>query len=114
MFIKRNADGHIIAVSRIRGDGFEESLQDHSEELAEFASELSTAPAAARKMLQESDTDLARVLEDVIDLLTLKGVIQFTELPEAAQHKLLARKKIRQDARNLNLLDEGGEDLILP
>lgn len=45
--------------------------------------------------LQTSDADLARVTEDLISLLVSKGLILFTELPEAVQTKLLKREQIR-------------------
>lgn len=45
--------------------------------------------------LQDLDLDLVRVLEDVIDLLVVRGVFRFTDLPESAQQKLLYRKTMR-------------------
>lgn len=45
----------------------------------------------------ESDLALARVLEDVVDLLIDKGVFMFTELPEGAQKKLMARRGRRKE-----------------
>ena len=50
--------------------------------------------------LSESDVGLARVLEDVIDVLITRGVIQFTDLPEAAQAKLLERRETRANLSN--------------
>lgn len=47
------------------------------------------------KLLSETDADLVRVLEDLIDVLITRGVIQFTDLPEAAQAKLLERSQTR-------------------
>lgn len=116
MFVKRDNQGQITAISKQAEDGFTEAIDEHSDELTEFSRLLhAPVPAKAREQLQHSDTDLVRVLEDVIDLLTVKGVIQFTDLPEAAQNKLLNRKKIRLDARNLNLLEDNDtDDFILP
>ncbi|BFM48829.1 hypothetical protein [Marinomonas sp. THO17] len=48
-----------------------------------------------QQMLTDSDGDMMRILEDLIDLLTEKRLIQFTELPQAAQKKLLSRKWVR-------------------
>lgn len=45
--------------------------------------------------LSQTDIGLARVLEDLIDVLITRGVIQFTDLPEAAQAKLLERRQTR-------------------
>lgn len=117
MFVKRDTEGRIVAISKLPTADCSEQVEEHCEELTEFALSIQpTVPAQAREQLQNSDNDLVRVLEDVIDLLTTKGVIQFTDLPAAAQNKLLTRKKIRLDARNLNLLDENSnnDDLILP
>lgn len=50
------------------------------------------APAEA---LSQTDLALARVLEDLIDTLIAKGLIQFTDLPAAAQSKLLNRRETR-------------------
>ena len=46
-------------------------------------------------MLTSSDVDMMRILEDLIDLLSEKRLIQFTELPSPAQKKLLSRKWVR-------------------
>ena len=51
---------------------------------------------------------LVRVLEDLIEMLTAKGIILFTELPESAQQKILLRKRLRKD--RTNSLDLLGED----
>jgi len=40
-------------------------------------------------------------------MLTAKGVILFTELPESAQQKILLRKRLRKDRSNsLDLLGD--------
>lgn len=64
--------------------------------------------------LSQTDADLARVLEDLIDVLITRGVIQFTDLPEAAQVKLLERRETRASLSNrLQLLPEAGENDLL-
>lgn len=64
--------------------------------------------------LSQSDIGLARVLEDVIDVLITRGVIQFTDLPDEAQAKLLERRQTRASLSNrLQLLPmDGDNDLI--
>ena len=42
------------------------------------------------------DADFVRVIEDVIDTLIVKNVLNITDLPEQAQAKLLARKSFRE------------------
>ncbi len=61
--------------------------------------------------LAMTDAELARVTEDLIDVLIDRSVIQFTDLPVAAQNKLLQRRQTRATLANrLNLL--GGDDII--
>ena len=55
--------------------------------------------------LRASDLEVVRVLEDLIQVLIEKGVIQFTELPEPAQKKLLQRKRLRRSS-DLTLFDD--------
>jgi len=64
--------------------------------------------------LSQTDTSLVRVLEDLIDVLITRGVIQFTDLPEAAQAKLLERRETRASLSNrLQLLPtDGDNDLV--
>ena len=70
--------------------------------------------AQPSQALSESDAAIARVLEDLIDTLIGRGVIQFTDLPEAAQGKLQWRRKNRaklQDSQQL-LPDDGDTGLL--
>lgn len=60
----------------------------------------------SHRALQQTDADVVRVLDDLIELLIDKGVIQFTELPQEAQQKLLNRSQLRQNQRDLNLLED--------
>lgn len=65
------------------------------------------------KSLADSDAAVARVTEDLIDILITRGVIQFTDFPPAAQVKLLQRRHTRESLSNrLKLLDDGENDLI--
>ncbi|MDP3037811.1 MAG: hypothetical protein Q8N07_08770 [Rhodocyclaceae bacterium] len=58
--------------------------------------------------LAVSDQVMVRVLEDLIETLIHKDLIRFTDLPEAAQAKLLERRTLR---RSVNALDFfGGDD----
>lgn len=52
---------------------------------------------AQREEWIQSDLGLARVLEDLVDVLIEKKVIMFTDLPEGAQQKLLERRGLRKE-----------------
>ena len=72
-----------------------------------------TEPAVPHS-LSETDTGLARVLEDLIDVLITRGHIQFTDLPEAAQAKLLERRQTRANlTHRLDLLSDEGDHGLL-
>lgn len=69
------------------------------------------APDALER-LAESDQALVRVLEDLIETLTGKNLIQFTDLPDAAQAKLLERRSLRHSVNALNLIEDDDQKLI--
>lgn len=51
--------------------------------------------SGATDYLEDSDLSTIRILEDLIDTLTERQVIRFTDLPPEAQRKLLSRKVAR-------------------
>lgn len=56
-----------------------------------------------------------RVIEDVIDTLIIKSVINITDLPNQAQAKLFARKSFRDriQQHSLHLFDDAGQDHLI-
>ncbi len=70
--------------------------------------------SATPNPLSETDTGMARVLEDLIDVLITRGHIQFTDLPDAAQAKLLERRQTRANlTHRLNLLPDEKDSGLL-
>lgn len=63
------------------------------------------------EMLQKSDLEMVRVLDDLIYLLIRKGVIAITDLPPMAQVKLMNRANARQELGGLEQL-LGSDDRI--
>lgn len=117
MYVKRDDKGQIVAVSTSQELGFDEQLDPESSELKSFLQIAAGGSSDSGDQIQQlrlSDVALARVVEDIINLLTDKGIIQFTELPEAAQNKLLQRKLLRSDIRRLDLLAEEDTDDLVP
>lgn len=106
MYIKRNNSGDIIALSKDSAEGFHESIASDSPELLQF---IQSEKSAEQLALEQSDQTMARVLEDVVNLLVEQGVIRFTDLPEAAQNKLLARRELRGKRQGVYLLDDGDQ-----
>lgn len=108
-FSKRVQDGPIASSSPERLEDAREPLADDVPEPAAMPSTVGTG----QNELSATDLGLIRVLEDVIDLLIERGVIRFTDLPAAAQTKLLERRSMRASLQKLDLLgDEEGNGII--
>lgn len=104
MFVKRNANGEIIAISKIVEGDIAEFVADDASELVGF---LRGEKSAEQFALEQTDQAMARVMEDVVSLLVEQGVIRFTDLPSVAQNKLLARRELRGKRQGIQLLDDG-------
>lgn len=116
MYIQRNENGHIQAISQQQSKDFNEWQPLYSDEIQHFLAEDGETTEDAKSLLQSSDEGFIRVLEDLIELLTLKGIIQFTELPSEVQKKLITRKSVRAQANKLVLFEEDHKsgDIKLP
>lgn len=115
VFVQRNEDGDIVGVLRRElsdaeaASGLWQPVTDTDADVAQFARRL--GETAEANPLALTDADLARVTEDLIDVLIDRAVIQFTDLPVAAQNKLLQRRQTRASlARRLDLL--GSDDTL--
>lgn len=106
-YVLKNQKGQIIAASseeRIdEAWGYIEN--NHPEYVAFLEHELSQHAA-----FRESDIQLARVLEDLINILIERNLIQFTDFPNAAQKRLNDRQSMRSKNRLTILLDD---DVVL-
>lgn len=104
--VLRNAAGAIQSVSRQQQPG-SEPVDESDPEIQQFFKATPTEPG-----FNAADADFVRVLEDLIDTLIMKNVIHQTDLPAAAQRKLMVRKGLRNRIHGaLNLL--GNDDRIL-
>lgn len=103
MYIKRNTQGDIVAVSREVTAECSEVIADDATELVSFLYDLQPQH---KKNLAESDLEMVRVLEDLVGLLIERSVIRFTDLPSAAQTKLLSRREMRNQTQGMNLLSD--------
>jgi hypothetical protein len=93
-FIHRNAAGSIESLHR-HGDTATEFLADGHPEVQAFVG------GGVQPEFDQLDADFVRVIEDVIDTLIVRNIINITDLPGEAQAKLFARKSFRErTARN--------------
>ena len=102
LMCRRDAEGRIVALTRqtltpkkiLMGAWQVVSASDL--EVEAFVQDVASQSAA----LSQTDSGLARVLEDLMDVLINRGLLQFTDLPEAAQAKLLERRQTRASMTN--------------
>jgi hypothetical protein len=88
-YVQRNAEGSIESLHRHAAPGTE-FLPDSHPEVRAFVG------GDEHVEFEHLDADFVRVIEDVIDTLIVKHVINVTDLPEQAQAKLFARKSFRE------------------
>ena len=102
-YVYRNNEGKIIASSPAEnfGDGWT-FIEDDAKEYVEYLEHILIKNAPFR----ESDLQLARVLEDLINILTERDVIRFTDVPPAAQKRLNDRQLMRKKTQLSTLIDE--------
>ncbi|WP_397450824.1 tryptophan synthase subunit beta [Pseudomonas sp. NA-150] len=110
-YVQRDAQGLLI---RVEAAPYAESTgtlpADDHEIQAWYASE---AVETSLSQLKQSDMDMIRVLDDLIQVLTSKGVIRVTDLPAAAQAKLMDRSHAREALGGLShLIDDDETGLI--
>lgn len=95
LYIQRDSQGHLVKVEetpfpemtgKMGKDSPEGILWRKNQELAQ----------SGLQQLRESDLEMVRVLEDLIHVLTQKGVISITDFPAAAQLKLISRAQARE------------------
>jgi hypothetical protein len=98
----RNANGRIDALTRQALSAQEiqagrwEAVAPEDAGVDGFMRDVASQPNA----LSQTDISMARVLEDLIETLISRGVFQFTDLPAAAQVKLLERRETRAHLPN--------------
>lgn len=104
LYAIRNEEGRIVSLSETpQANADPVSIKD--KEVLEFLS-IETEDFSTDEFLEKSDTGVARIFEDLIDVLIEKNLIMFTDLPEMAQKKLLGRKF----ARNYNRPQSDGDE----
>ncbi|AQU85169.1 MAG: tryptophan synthase subunit beta like protein [Halomonas sp.] len=103
-YVKRNAQGEIVMLSKEPSLECNDTVAGDSPEVFAFLA----GQAGGASQFIASDLAFVRVVEDLLEVLLAKGVLSFTDLPPAAQSKVMERKSLR--AKNdINLIsDDGG------
>lgn len=98
VYVTRNPEGEVVAIS--------------SDPNTPGAVATSADDPGVQEFLANSDLEMVRVIEDVIDLLVDRQMIRFTDLPQSAQKKLLSRKSLRSKLNGIGPLVGSDDDVI--
>ena len=90
-YVRRNALGAIDSL-HASADGSDEFLSGADPAVQAFVGHTDRPDQA----FEQLDADFVRVIEDVIDTLIVKNILNITDLPDQAQAKLFARKSFRE------------------
>ncbi len=111
-YVSRGPNGKVTAMFESPRQDAKEELPVSHPDITLFLSAAGDTAQDARQQLVQSDLEMIRVIEDLIELLIQKGTILITDLPDGAQEKLMQRQKLRG---MLSFMDvsAGEEDDIL-
>ncbi|MEQ8227469.1 MAG: hypothetical protein RIA64_05250 [Rhodospirillales bacterium] len=108
-YVVRDGDGNVRAVFDSPVDGAEEVAPDDAD-LAAFINQNAQTGMVLDEWVQ-SDLELVRVVEDLVEVLIDKGVFMFNELPGGAQRKLNTRRGRRKE---MDLMESLFGEMALP
>lgn len=103
VYVQRDDNGRLLRVEHQPFEGMNDTLAVESEELRDWLKAREEVKARLDS-LRSSDLELVRVLEDVVSVLVERGVIRYTDLPEAARVKLDQRAVARAEIEGLSSL----------
>lgn len=104
-YVLRNENGEITAACACGkiAEGWQQIEANNPDYIAFLEKELTL-----QSKFRESDIQLARVLEDLINVLIERNLIQFTDFPSAAQKRLNDRQSMRSKNHLHMLMDDYG------
>ncbi len=105
-YVIKDENGVIVSIHQEQGSDSRQWEEASNPDVIAFIENMDTSQKV-KQALTGSDNEMVRVIEDLIDLLMEKQIFVYTELPEAVQIKLSARKQLRHDMNSLgNLINE--------
>lgn len=106
VYVQRDEHGRLLRVEYQPFEGMTDNLAVESDELKAWLNAKEEVRARLAS-LHSSDLELVRVLEDVVSVLVERGIIQYTDLPEAARIKLDQRAVARAEIEGLSSILSG-------
>lgn len=112
-YVIRDAEGKIVQVFEQPVTGKAEIISADSTEFQKYTDDQAAQSAEElRRQLAATDSGMARLVEDLVDVLINKGVIKFTDLPPAAGAKYLDRQTARERLHAYKNLIVDEKDII--
>lgn len=109
LYVKKNASGEIEDFAFTPKSGFQlASFED-----PDFKAWLQKPDNQSfiPQTLERLDLEMARAMEDLIEVLIEKGLLLFTDLPEPVQNKILFKRSLRNlKSQNQSIIHE--DDLL--
>ena len=109
-YVSRDAQGAVTAVFDLPTGQATEQLEAGHPDIAAFRHR--DSPDVVQT-LALSDSDMGRVLEDLIQCLIDKGLLNLTDLPPEALNKISYRRQLRGKLSTLSGLVSSEEDKII-
>lgn len=104
-YVTRNSEGSITGL-------YEQRQTDSDDELSLDHPEVRKFLTLAKNQLETSDAETIRVIEDLVDLLIQKKMILLTDLPDAAQQKLMQRQRMRSELSVMDNMIVDEDDIL--
>lgn len=111
VYVQRDGQGNLLRVESQPFEGMNDTLAYQSDELRQWL-DARTEVRSRLDLLRQSDLEVIRVLEDVVNVLVERGVIRYTDLPEAARRKLEDRATTRAGLDGLGALVEEEDERL--
>lgn len=95
-YVIRDEDGNVVAVSEVELEEEAEELPADDSEVLGFLTRIAEVDLTIQgDRFMASDLAFIRVIEDVVEALVRRGVLNLTDLPGPAQDKLMERRALR-------------------
>ena len=97
VYIIRDDEGKVLSIHEKPFSPEQESLALDNPEIQDF---LARCDRNESLMFLSSDLQLIRVIEDLVDILLSKNIINITDFPPKVIDKLMSRQSVRKRLKN--------------
>ncbi|GAB2178592.1 hypothetical protein [Dongia sp. agr-C8] len=94
-FVRRDAAGRVTSLHREQETQDLQYLPLDHPDVVGFLEPIGERRNQGRGALLQSDLEMIRVYEDLTDILIGKRIVALTDFPQAAQEKLMRRRRLR-------------------